>query len=140
MGAVGDLRLPPAPPIKVIRPDGETTVTTTIEGAPTPQARETAKDGGPLDALATCRWCGGMHPTACPYIKVAEWHKNGQLSRVVLEERGPQKAAILYPYEEDEDALRRALTAIVEATDLERAQGLARTVLQLLEQEDKTPA
>jgi hypothetical protein len=106
------------------------------QGEPTKQERPTDKDGGPIEALSTCRWCGGMHPTACPFIKIAEWHPTGQLARVVLKERVELEKAILYPFEEDEgelDVMRRALTAIKEGLPPERAQELAGTLLQMLE-------
>ena len=109
--------------------------------AATAQVKETDKDGGPLEALSTCRWCGGMHPTACPYIKIAEWHPSGQLARVVLKERVAQEKAILYPYEDDEDqndVLRRALNAIAEATSLEAAQQIATTLVKLMDEEKPT--
>lgn len=54
---------------------------------------------------------------------------------MVLEERPEQKKAIHYPFEDDEDALRSALTAITEAATLETAQGIASTLLQLLTEE-----
>lgn len=102
-------------------------------GEPTKQERPTDKDGGPLEALSTCRWCGGMHPTACPFIKIAEWHPTGQLARVVLKERIELEKAILYPFEEDDDMLKRSLQAIVEAGDIDRAKEIAATLLKLVE-------
>jgi len=123
--------LPPTPPLVLTEPVPE-------EAAPTKQARPTGLDGSPLEALSTCRWCGGMHPTACPYIKVAEWFPNGQVARIVLKERPELEKAILYPFEEDEDhSLRRALNGVIEAPDLEHAQGIARALLQVLDVQEK---
>lgn len=127
-----DLSLPPAPPL-VMHTNGGQPV-----AVPTPQARPTDKDGGPLEVLSTCRWCGGMHPTACPFIKIAEWHPTGQLARIVLKERVDLEKAILYPFEDDPtqvDALRRALGAIAEAQTLKGAREIAAGLLQLLEGE-----
>lgn len=120
--------IPEAPPL--VAPQAE----------PTKQVVEVGADGAPLGPLATCRFCGGLHPTICPFITIAEWHPGanghlGQLARVVLEERPEQKKAIHYPFEDDEDALRSALTAITEAATLETAQGIASTLLQLLTEE-----
>lgn len=104
--------------------------------APTPQERPTDKDGGPLEALSTCRWCGGMHPTACPFLKIVEWHPTGQIARVVLKERPELEKAILYPFEEeDDDLLKRALIAIAQADTLEHAQGLARALVGSIAEE-----
>lgn len=124
-----DLNLPPAPPLAIL-PE---------EAAPTRQARPTDKDGGPLDALSTCRWCGGMHPTACPFIKVAEWHSTGQLARVVLKERPELEKAILYPFEQEVDTLEALRRGLLEIAEMElgdvRARKLARSMLGLIAEE-----
>lgn len=124
----GDGRLPEAPRLHSPAPPDT--------GEPTPQTPQRDVDGSPLALLSTCRWCGGMHPTACPYIKVAEWHPTGQLARIVLQERPALVQAILYPFETDEEiaALRRGLEAITDADTLERAQGYARALLAALEE------
>jgi hypothetical protein len=110
-----------------------------VKPAPTAQAKpETDKLGTPLDLLTSCRWCWGQHPGACPYIKVAEWHPNGQVARVVLKERAQHEGLIAYPGEEESDALRRALQGITEAQSLENAQKIAAALLELLDKETES--
>jgi hypothetical protein len=115
-----------------------TDVEITPTGEPTKQERVVALDGGPLEALSSCRWCGGMHPTACPFIKIAEWHPNGQLSRVVLKERSELEKAIVYPFEDDEveaEKFLRGLSAIAEASTLKAAREIASSLLALIDEE-----
>ena len=125
---MNDRSLPPAPPLRGLAPTLEV-------AAPIHQEKPTDKDGGPLEALSTCRWCGGMHPTACPFIKIAEWHPSGQLARIVLKERVDLEKAILYPFEEDSEILTRSLKAIAETDSLKTAHNLATALLQAIEAE-----
>ncbi|HEV2036899.1 MAG TPA: hypothetical protein VGU71_22335 [Candidatus Dormibacteraeota bacterium] len=119
-----DLALPPAPPLFAAEVP-----------APTPQEKQHQELGGPFEVLSSCRWCWGQHPGACPYIKQVEWHPNGQVSRVLLKERAQHEKLILYPGEETDDALRRALGAIAEAKTLSNAREIASTLLKLMDEE-----
>lgn len=86
------------------------------------------KLGTPFDRLSHCRWCFGWHPGACPYIRITEWHPNGQIARVVLKERPQQEQVIIYPEETDE--LNAALLAIAGAKSVREARAIARRVLE----------
>lgn len=118
-----DLALPPAPPL--FKPE---------IAAPTPQEKPRAADGG-LEDLSHCRYCYGYHPGACPFVRIIEWHPNGQVSRVVLKDRLDQEKLIIYPGEEADEALRLGLEAIGEAKTLGRAREIAAALLKVVGEE-----
>lgn len=58
-----------------------------------------------LDELSRCRWCGGWHPTACPFIKRATWHENGVLAAIDLLPRADLLEEIIYSQEDLDEKL-----------------------------------
>lgn len=113
-----------------------------IAGAATDQ-RDQVRDievGDPLEILTHCRICSGRHATICPFLRVVEYHPNGQVARMVIEPREALKEAIVYPEDEDSEAellatLERAMEAVKQAPNVRAARKVADNVLAVIAQQ-----